>query len=290
VSAGLAGPPGADGPAAAAPSEDYTVFTPERVGLRYDVAGLGSRAAAALLDTAIQAVLWIALLVSFSVSVDRLPSFDDAPPAIAVALIIVVILGGFFLLWGYYMVFEIAWSGQTPGKRVLGIRVIRENGYPIRAVDSVVRNLVRVIDAPPFGFVIGALVMLLNARSKRLGDFAAGTLVVREGKRQRLDQLSTFTTASTTPATTAVVASPAPARTQGGSLTPGEAPPSGPAVVLSAEDATLLRDFLVRGSTIDSEPRAALAHRLTTHLTQRYGLPSPARGREETFLEALAST
>jgi len=224
------------------------------------------------------------------VSVDRLPSFDDAPPTIVVALIIVVILGGFFLLWGYYMVFEIAWSGQTPGKRVLGIRVIRENGYPIRAVDSVVRNLVRVIDAPPFGFVIGALVMLLNARSKRLGDFAAGTLVVREGKRQRLDQLSTFTRASTPTATTAVAASSAPARTQAGSLAPGEAPTSGPAAVLSAEDATLLRDFLVRRSTIDPEPRAALAHRLTTHLTQRYGLPSPVRGREEAFLEALAST
>jgi len=267
-------------------SEDYTVFTPERVGLRYDVAGLGSRAAAALLDTAIQAVLWIALLVSFSVSVDRLPSVDDAPPAIVVALIIVVVLGGFFLLWGYYMVFEIAWSGQTPGKRVLGIRVIRENGYPIRAVDSVVRNLVRVIDAPPFGFVIGALVMLLNARSKRLGDFAAGTLVVREGKRQRLDQLSIFATA----AATAAPASPSPTHTQAGSLVPVEATASGPAAVLSAEDATLLRDFLVRRSTIDSEPRAALAHRLTTHLTQRYGLPSPARGREETFLEALAST
>ena len=285
MSAGLASPAGASGPpdhAAVAPSEDYTVFTPERVGLRYDVAGLGSRAAAALLDTAIQAVLWIALLVSFSVSVDRLPSVDDAPPAIVVALIIVVVLGGFFLLWGYYMVFEIAWSGQTPGKRVLGIRVIRENGYPIRAVDSVVRNLIRVIDAPPFGFIIGALVMLLNARSKRLGDFAAGTLVVREGKRQRLDQLSTFATA--------LPLTPVSARTQAESPAPGEAPAPGPTAVLSAEDATLLRDFLVRRSSMDSEPRAALAHRLATHLTQRYGLPAPARSREEPFLEALAST
>lgn len=269
-----------------APSEDYTVFTPERVGLRYDVAGLGSRAAAALLDTAIQAVLWIALLVTFSVSVDRLPSFDDAPPAIVVALIIVVILGGFFLLWGYYMVFEIAWSGQTPGKRVLGIRVIRENGYPIRAVDSVVRNLIRVIDAPPFGFIIGALVMLLNARSKRLGDFAAGTLVVREGKRQRLDQLSTFATG----VATASPRTPVSARTQAESPASGEAPAPSPTAVLSAEDATLLRDFLVRRSSMDSEPRAALAHRLATHLTQRYGLPAPARSREEPWLEALAST
>src|SRR4029078_5649079 len=87
---------------------------------------------------------------------------------------------------GYYMVFEILWNGQTPGKRLVGVRVMRENGYPIRPVDAVIRNLVRIVDWLPATYGIGVLTMLLNKRSKRLGDFASGTIVVREGARTRV--------------------------------------------------------------------------------------------------------
>src|ERR1700730_210808 len=81
------------------------------------------------------------------------------------------------------MLFEILWSGETPGKSLVGVRVIRENGYPIRPVDAVIRNLVRIVDWLPGIYGVGVLTMLLNQRSRRLGDFASGTIVVREGAR-----------------------------------------------------------------------------------------------------------
>src|ERR671926_427029 len=128
---------------------EYSVLTPERVRLQYDIAGIGSRGAAAIVDTVIQGILLF--------------------------LVATYLLAVFVVTAGYYIFFEIVWSGQTPGKRALGVRVIRENGYPIRPVDAVIRNLVRVVDGLPSGYAIGLLVMLLNNRSKRLGDFAAGT-------------------------------------------------------------------------------------------------------------------
>ena len=258
-------------------ADDYSVLTPERVSLAYDVAGIGSRAAAALIDTAIQAVLLFAvfivnLIASLANMFDRL---GEAGAVLVVLTVILAALVAFFLLWGYYMLFEIVWNGQTPGKRALGIRVIRENGYPIRPGDAVVRNLVRIVDAPPFGAVIGSLVMLFNERAKRLGDYAAGTIVVREGRRQRLAELPGFTAPPAPPATLPAV--------------PAAVPAAGASPILNAEDATLLRDFLVRRREMYADSRAQLARRLAVHLSRRYGLTEPARGREEPFLESLAS-
>src|ERR687883_178716 len=130
-------------------SADYNVVTPERVKLQYDIAGIGSRGAAAIIDTFLQSIALYVLLV-------------------------------FVVTSGYYVFFEIVWNGQTPGKRLVGVRVIRENGYPIRPIDAVIRNLVRIVDWLPLFYGVGMLVMLLNGRARRLGDFASGTIVVRE--------------------------------------------------------------------------------------------------------------
>ena len=85
----------------------------------------------------------------------------------------------FALFWGYYMVFEVTSNGQTLGKRALGLRVIKDGGYPIGFADSAIRNLVRVVDFLPFFYGAGLLTMLINGNWKRLGDLAAGTLVVK---------------------------------------------------------------------------------------------------------------
>jgi uncharacterized RDD family membrane protein YckC len=271
--------------------EDYSVLTPERVSLAFDVAGIGSRAAAALIDTAIQGALFFAVvLVNFLASLaDAFDRLGEAGTWLVVVSIVLVALVGFFLLWGYYIVFEIVWNGQTPGKRALGIRVIRENGYPIRPGDAVVRNLVRIVDAPPFGAVIGSVVMLLNDRAKRLGDFAAGTIVVREAKRQRLDQLPGLPGLPPRPA--ALDAPPASAASPVSTASTAATPPAtaSGALVLDSDDATLLRDFLVRRGEMYSDSRAQLARRLALHLSRRYGLTEPDRGREERFLEGLVA-
>jgi uncharacterized RDD family membrane protein YckC len=235
---------------------DYRVLTPERVSLQYDIAGVGSRGAAVLIDSTIQAALLVLLALAFGGGVAVFNSFlgqSDTVDAVVLALLVLVL---FALTSGYFILFEIVMNGQTPGKRIVGVRVLRENGYPVRPVDSVVRNLVRMVDFLPFGYAVGVLTMLLNARSKRLGDFAAGTIVVREGGR-------------------GVLATPENVEV---------APLRGPA--LRAEDATLVRDFLLRRESMHPDSRRALATRLANALAARYGLP--IEGDAESFLELFA--
>jgi uncharacterized RDD family membrane protein YckC len=237
-------------------SADYSVLTPERVSLEYDIAGIGSRGAAAIVDTLIQAtaltVLSIALLSAAAIMSSPLglgAPLGRGGTALLVglfALVILVVTSGYFMFW------EILWSGQTPGKRLVGVRVIRENGYPLRPVDAVVRNLLRIVDWLPLFYGVGVMVMLLNGRARRLGDFASGTIAVRE----RAPLMPT-----------AVVREPL-GRT------------------LAAADATLVRDFLARRVGMHPRARADLAHRMATALAQRYGMT--VEDDAEAFLERLS--
>jgi uncharacterized RDD family membrane protein YckC len=240
-------------------SAEYSVLTPERVSLQYDIAGIGSRGAAALLDTVVQVVALFIILIALSATAligMALNVRGGLSEAGGIFLVALYILAVFVVTAGYYIFFEIVWNGQTPGKRALGVRVIRENGYPIRPVDAVIRNLVRVVDWLPATYGVGLIAMLLNKRSKRLGDFAAGTIVVREGARST------------------VVGLVVPAVSE-------ELHGFG----LSATDATLVRDFLTRRRTMNPHARADLAHRLATALAARYGLP--IHDAPEQFLEGL---
>src|SRR5216683_2195279 len=166
-------------------SAEYSVLTPERVSLQYDIAGIGSRGAAAIVDTVIQSVALIVIFVALTAGLAASSAFLSlgSGPGAGTLLLALVVLALFVVADGYFMLFEILWNGQTPGKRMVGIRVIRENGYPLRPIDAVIRNLVRLVDWLPAGYGVGVLTMLLNKRSKRLGDFASGTIVVREGSR-----------------------------------------------------------------------------------------------------------
>jgi uncharacterized RDD family membrane protein YckC len=258
---------------------DYEVLTPERVMLQYDVAGIGSRSAAALLDVCIQGAVLLTLGIALALAA-RLAGISPAelPPGATMLVVSVVgalaVVALFLILWGYYLFFEIVWNGQTPGKRRLGIRVIRENGYPIRPADSAVRNLVRIVDGPPLGAVLGLFVMLFNARSKRLGDFAAGTIVVREGARRDLAGATL---------TAPVDAPPVPPVEGRPEIESGAAAP-----VLGAADATLVRDFLVRRGQLDPVSRERFAARLADALATRYGLQARrASASTEVFLERL---
>jgi hypothetical protein len=172
-------------------------------------------------------------------------------------LYVVMALVVFAVTVGYFILFEIIWSGQTPGKRLVGVRVLRENGYPVRPVDVAIRNLVRIVDGLPFGYAVGVLTMLCNGRAKRLGDFAAGTIVVREGARERFRPPEFV----------------------------AEDESRGPA--LRAEDATLVRDFLIRRQGMHPTARHELARRLAAALAARYGVG--LEGDPEAFLERLGA-
>src|SRR5205085_11465782 len=139
-------------------SVESSVLTSERVSLQYDIAGIGSRGAAALLDTAVQAVALFIILIALSATAligIALNVRGGASEAGGIFLVALYILAVFVVTAGYYILFEIVWNGQTPGKRALGVRVIRENGYPIRPVDAVIRNLVRVVDWLPATYGVG---------------------------------------------------------------------------------------------------------------------------------------
>ena len=157
-------------------NEQLSIETPEQIDLNYQQAGIGSRFFAALIDTSL---LTLIALVGFYVNRRFISELGDMLGNWLGALGGVVV---FALFWGYYMVFEITTNGQSPGKRALGLRVIKEGGYPVSFGDSAIRNLVRIADFLPFCYGVGLCVMLINKNWLRLGDLAAGTLVVKTAR------------------------------------------------------------------------------------------------------------
>lgn len=177
-------------------TDRYRVETPERIDLEYDVAGLGSRLLAALVDTTLVIVLVVLLQLLGSAGLTLAletvlgwAGIDAQGRAMGLWVVAALVLLAFALVWGYYLFFELIWHGQSPGKRWVGLRVIKEGGYPLGFVDSAIRNLVRLVDFLPFLYLVGSMVMLLDRRSRRLGDLAAGTLVVKERRELKLEAL-----------------------------------------------------------------------------------------------------
>ncbi len=170
--------------------DQFIVSTPEHVAFGYEVAGIGSRFGAALLDTTIIAVLYLliqVLLLTTNALSDRV--FSGGATGISGFFVLILTVLAFGVLWGYYVFFETLWNGQTPGKRAARLRVIRENGGSIGFWEALIRNLVRLIDFLPIAYGFGVVAMFTNSRARRLGDYAAGTVVVRENASVTLAQL-----------------------------------------------------------------------------------------------------
>ena len=161
--------------------QDLVVATPELVTFDYQLAGPGSRFLAQVIDFPIQIVLLV-IAIFGSVALGQL--VQDANVAIAVVVLLILII-----VWGYYPISESVWSGKTLGKFAFGLRVVGDQGEPIRVSQAVIRNLVRLVDFLPFFYGVGIISLFWNGRGKRLGDLAAGTVVVRERSPVRLGQL-----------------------------------------------------------------------------------------------------
>jgi uncharacterized RDD family membrane protein YckC len=160
--------------------EVLVIETPERVPLHFALASIGNRFLACAFDHFLQ-VLAIAVVVFgvwwFVEKFDVQELFADAPKWVFA----LVILVGFFIWSSYFVVFEWLWNGQTPGKRWLKLRVIREDGRPITFWEAAVRNLLRIADMMPIPFYsIGLISVFCSSRDQRVGDALAGTVVVRE--------------------------------------------------------------------------------------------------------------
>ena len=158
--------PAAGAGARAGPTLDtvYIAEAPEGIALALRPAGMTARSYAYLIDGAIRSALFLAVLIA-------LASFQQLGTAL-------VLLTLFMLEWLYPVLFELLPGSATPGKRALGLRVVMNSGLPVTPAASMLRNLLRAADFVPFGYALGLLLMLLRPDFKRLGDLAAGTLVV----------------------------------------------------------------------------------------------------------------
>ncbi|WP_434388451.1 RDD family protein [Melittangium boletus] len=149
----------------------HAVLTPEYVEFRFTLAGLYSRFLAWFFDALLVVALTLALLTALNLTLGA------AFPGFASALGIVL----YFLVdWGYGIALETFWSGQTVGKKLLGLRVIQRSGVRIGFYHAALRNLARPVDRLPLFYLVGGLSALLSGAQQRLGDMLAGTLVVRE--------------------------------------------------------------------------------------------------------------
>jgi uncharacterized RDD family membrane protein YckC len=164
----------------------HQVLTTEKVPFTYRVAGLGARFLAWLIDTLFIILLGaIGSMVSVPLNVGRMGLGS-----------IVTLIWLFGLTWGYFLFFEWLWSGQTPGKRLVGLRVIQWRGTAITFYQAVIRNLLRTVDSLPFFYAVGFVAAGANRESRRIGDQVANTLVVHvERKTKPVQALTTATEA-----------------------------------------------------------------------------------------------
>jgi uncharacterized RDD family membrane protein YckC len=162
------------------PDTDLVVPTPERVSFDYQVAGLGTRALAQVLDLLIVGGILIAV---FFVALAAVAA--DANTAAT----LVATIGSFVVIFGYFWLSESLWSGQTIGKKAFRLRAVGDRGEPLTFAQAGIRNVVRIVDFLPYAYGVGLVVLFANGKGKRLGDLAAGTIVVKDSDSVALWQL-----------------------------------------------------------------------------------------------------
>lgn len=235
--------------------------TPERVAVALDLAGLGARSFAWLIDALLIFLAWMMGFFVYSFWGDLLRRWQGISAVGQLLLVAAVLATG----WGWDVAWELLADGRTPGKRAMGLRVVRIDGAPVGLAESLVRNLMRVVELP-FGYAPAILAVALGRRRQRLGDLVAGTLVVRE---RRYD-LSRY--------------GPSAAERERFAPLRGRA-----GAVLSAGEFDRLVDFLRRRPELDPAPRLQVAQRLAAAFAHRAGIAAPAPAEAEPFLEALAA-
>jgi uncharacterized RDD family membrane protein YckC len=263
--------------------DQLSIATPELVAIEFPLAGLGSRFVAILLDYLLQGAAVILLIiivaiVSSGVHTGTTSTPSSSPNAAKWGIAIVIAIP-FLLEWGYFSLFEAFWRGQTPGKRVMHIRVIQQTGRPISLFESLGRNLVRIVDWLPAFYIVGIIAMFVTRRQQRLGDLIAGTLVVHERPLERtlesIGSSRTFTSAS-------FQYTPTPPPPRVTSL------PADAVAHLTLADLQALEHYLARRLDMSFETRTTLAEKIARRIAQKMEFSIPVGMSQETFLEETA--
>ena len=231
------------------------VETPDHVVLRYDLAGGGNRGFAALVDFVIATLVFAGADFGSTFVASR---FGFA----GVQLIGVLTLLTFAVAWSYFVLLEWLWQGQTVGKRLYGLRVIRDDGAPAGFVAVLIRNVIRIVDFLPAFYGLGLLMIIGTSRSQRLGDLAAGTYVVRAPR----PQLDYFSLRTVTP-----IAAGAVVETR---ALPGEAQ-------------RLVREFVAREAKLATVDRLRVAHQIAERV-RPYARDLDTTADDVEFLRAVA--
>jgi len=258
-------------------SDQLSIETPELVAIEMPLAGIGSRFIALLVDTLIWGAGLFLMGILLFILAPALKAFSKLSYQWVVALFTFLL---FLFNWGYFTLFEAFANGRTPGKRVARIRVIQCSGRPIGLFESMARNLVRYVDQIPFFYAVGVIAIFVTRQHQRLGDLAAGTLVVRDREQETPiwseSGSRTFTSQVFMPRT------PTPEPHTLLSL------PVDGIARLSPADLEVLEGFLARRLDMPLPARQALAQRIAAAIQAKSGLELPPGASIETFLEAAA--
>jgi uncharacterized RDD family membrane protein YckC len=242
-----------------------TIITPEQVAITYRLAGIATRFAAMLADSLAQAAVGLLLFLLVPL-IGGLPRLARESSPWLIALLVMAV---FAVIWGYFIFWEAVWSGRTPGKKLAGIRVVRDSGHPVDFRAVFLRNICRYVDFLPAAYGVGATAMFFSKDSKRLGDYVAGTVVIVDAQ------------------------APAPSRG------PQPAAPiqyrvlGDPSLLdlsaISREQLAMVDRYLERRETLVGGNRSELARTVGAPLVTAIGLPPPSDSFDyEAFLEEVA--
>jgi len=240
-------------------SDKLTIETPEQTTLEFPLAGIGSRFLAIALDTLLQAAVMCAVSIALIALAIPFSFFFRSTGLWTFAVILFVV---FTIDVSYFGLFEALWNGQTPGKRWTHLRVIKDTGRPISPYDAVLRNLLRVVDWLPTLYAAGIVTMIVSRENKRIGDYAAGTVVIHEKPLEAVGSIWKV------PAAGGLVT------TLGSQIT--------------LDELQVVETFLERRGSLPPDVRRAIARQIADRIGGRLGVLAETRPAAEKFLEAIA--
>ena len=224
------------------------IRTPEGFNLEITLAGLGSRSAAAIIDTIIIVALSILVYLPFR------SGFPPLPVRIVLTAMPIV------LFFGYHLVFETMGRRQSPGKRLLRLRVVKTDGAPVNATGSLARNLIRLVDFMPMFYLIGIVTVFSTTQNQRLGDLAAGTIVVMEPKADEfLAPLPSF----------------------------ADLPEGWDVSAVTDEDVAIMRQFMLRRENLKPEARSKIGFQISKDIEAKVSRPPQMMNSEQTIQTVL---
>jgi uncharacterized RDD family membrane protein YckC len=237
------------------------INTPEQVSLHFEVAGIGSRFMAFLIDSMLQGIGYLVIFLLWLAAAAAFSFLDKFASKWMTAFLIIA---AFVLYWGYFAIFEAAWHGQTPGKSFVGIRVVKDSGRGITTGEAMTRNFLRAVDSLPGMYLFGLITMLVSTEKKRIGDYVAGTIVVHEKaadeKEMSFQQLDQTTIVQDW------------------------------ALKLTPEDLELIESFLQRRYTFEPGARYVTGSRIAERMKQKSGVVAEPGELHEDLLQRLATS